>query len=399
LKITKRDYQQKALNELKKYNKGKLIFPTGAGKTFIMMEDAKERILNSNNPLNFVIVSPKILLATQLASEFKHHLGKLNFYISFVHSGEDGTTDVNKIKSANNLIRTLGKHHLMFTTYKSLPKINDSEIPIDYCYFDEAHHSTEKLNFVGVADTSRTSKNCFFFTATVKHNDTNTSMCNSLVYGTEISSISAKELVDAGHILPPKVVSYEASDTDDVNIINFIDSIEESHPKILVAIPSTKIMMDMFVETDLLDQLKERDYNVFHITSKYGCVVNGVKVSREIFFSQLNTMGNDNNEKLIIFHHSIIGEGISVNGMSHALILRNLSSIDYIQTIGRLLRLHKEDSYKLQKGFIKPGEYDKYKKPYGIIAFPSKNSRGIKIERKLQLIVNAIFVEGKQLIV
>lgn len=87
-----------------------------------------------------------------------------------------------------------------------------------------------------------------------------------------------------------------------------------------------------------------------------------------------------------------------MSGMSHALLLRNLSIVDYVQTIGRILRLHREDSLKLQSGAIQPGEYHKYKKPFGVIAFPSKDSRGVKIEQKLQSVVDTLFVEGKVLI-
>jgi hypothetical protein len=223
-------------------------------------------------------------------------------------------------------------------------------------------------------------------------------MANSTVYGGTIVSVPPKELVENGYILPPIVKSYQASDYEEDNIINFIDEIDHENPKILVAVPSAQKMMDLFTETELLNQLYERGYNVFHITSKYGCILNQQKVSRTEFFDKLSSIGNDDNQKLIVFHHSIISEGISINGMSHALLLRNLSVIDYVQTIGRILRLHKEDSMKLQSGAIQPGEYHKYKKPCGVIAFPSKDARGNKIEQKLQSIVDTLFVRGEVLI-
>lgn len=87
-----------------------------------------------------------------------------------------------------------------------------------------------------------------------------------------------------------------------------------------------------------------------------------------------------------------------INALSHALILRNLSVVDYVQTMGRILRLHKEDSYKIQNGILSPGEYHKYKKPFGVIAFPAKDRRGSKIEQKLQSIVDTLFVKGDTLI-
>lgn len=396
---TLRPYQVKALQTLKLHNKGICVLPTGAGKTLIFMEDVKHRILESSHPLTIVIVAPKILLSAQLLSEFQSHLnGIKNIFFTQVHSGEEGTTDPVLIQSTQKLAERMNYHHLLFTTYKSLGRINESNIRIDVAIFDEAHHSVYESNFVGVAHTSQTAKNTFFYTATPRHTASKTTMANSAIYGGTILSLPPKELVEGGYILPPRVQSYEASESDDVNIINFIDTLEESNPKILVAVQSTQKMMDMFVDTDLLSELEARNFNIFHITSKYGCVFNNQKLTRGEFFAKLNEMGNDDNEKLIIFHHSIISEGISVDGMSHALLLRNLSVIDYVQTIGRILRLHQDDKMKLQSGAIKPGEYDKYKKPFGVIAFPAQDSRGAKIERQLQSIVDTLFVEGKTLI-
>ena len=114
-----RPYQKKAVNALQSNRKGKVVFPTGAGKSLVMMEDAKQRIQSSSSPITFVIVAPKILLATQLASQFKSYLSEFNIYISHIHSGEDGSTDIEHIKITNQLVKNLGKHHLFFTTYQS----------------------------------------------------------------------------------------------------------------------------------------------------------------------------------------------------------------------------------------------------------------------------------------
>lgn len=395
-----RPYQIKALDTLKSNNKGICVLPTGSGKTLIFMEDIKRRIQETDIPLSIVVVAPKILLSSQLLSEFQNHLKDVkNIFYTEVHSGEEGTTDVEQIQNIHKIFQKMKYHHLMFTTYKSLPRINESGISIDVAIFDEAHHSVFESNFVGVAETSRTSKSSYFYTATPRHTASKTTMANSEVYGGTILALPPKELVDGGYILPPRVETYDASETDDVNIINFIDEIEGQNPKILVAVPSTQKMMDMFVETELLIELESRGFNVFHITSKYGCVFNNQKLSRAEFFDKLNEIGNDDDKKLIIFHHSIISEGISVNGMSHALLLRNLSIIDYVQTIGRILRLHQEDSRKLQNGELLPGEYDKYRKPCGVIAFPANDSRGTKIQRSLQNIVDTLFVKGQVLVV
>jgi superfamily II DNA or RNA helicase len=387
---TVRPYQLEALAALKKHNKGIVAIPTGGGKSLIFLQAVKERLQESTKPLNIVVIAPKILLATQISNQFKAYLKSIkNIFITNVHSGEDGITDSKVIGTTSKLITELNQHHLMFTTYKSLIKINESGIPLDIAIFDEAHHSTTESNFIGVAQTSATAENTFFFTATPKNNDTKRSMANSDVYGGVIASVSAKELVENDYILPPKVITYEIEVTrtpenshhvDSETILNFVDEVDIEYPKILVSVPSTQIMMDMFSDTDMLESLNERGYRTFAITSKYGALVDGVKVSREEFFKILHETGLDPESKFITFHISILAEGIDIPSLNCALILRNLPYIELIQTIGRVLRKH-------------------HTKKFGMIAIPVSGSYGKIAARKLQEVVNCIFVEGKIFIV
>jgi superfamily II DNA or RNA helicase len=402
-----RPYQEKAVQELKKHNKGKVIFPTGAGKTVVMLEDAKQRIQSSNSALTFVIVAPKILLSTQLEIQFKSYLKGEDIFCTRVHSGEHGVTKIEELNLLNTIFKKAGKHHLLFTTYQSLTKINNSGIGIDFCYFDEAHHSTKKSNFVGVAQTSHISKNTFFFTATPKHNDTETSMCNSTVYGGNIITVPATDLVSNGYIIPPRVQTYVSESTrtkenaafvDSENVINFLDSVDIENPKVLVASYSTRVIMDMITETDLLEILKERGFTIFHITSKYGAFIENKSVSRELFFKKLDELGAQEDSKFIVFHHSIISEGIDVSGMNCALLLRNLPYVDMAQTIGRVIRMNKEDYQDIENGKIKPGDFNNYRKPFGVVAVPVQNNFGHLIEKKLQSVVDTIFIKGETLV-
>lgn len=394
-----RPYQIKAVDKLKKHNKGICILPTSAGKTNIFIEDVKQRMLATDVPMVFVIAAPKILLCNQLSQEFEETLkGQVDYFTLLVHSGEDGVTNPEEIKVYSNLYKTLKKHQIIFTTYKSILKIHDADVKIDVAIFDEAHHSTTESNFVGVAQTSATADNVYFFTATAKDTKDRKSMLNSDVYGGTIFTLSPKELVSGGYILPPKLESYEASTDDCDNVLNFLDGLE-GNPKVLVASHSTQSMIDLFTETELLLELKNRGYHVLHITSKLGAVVNNKKVSRPEFFEAMNKLCNDEYEKVIIFHISVLSEGISVPGISHILMLRNLNIIEMVQTIGRVLRLHKEDIQRIQRGEIVSGDFDSYKKSCGFIAVPINDGRGDKILQRLQAVIDTLFVEGEMLLV
>lgn len=393
-----RPYQIKAVKELKKHNRGICVLPTSAGKTTIFIEDVKQRMNASVKPMIVVVVAPKILLCNQLSQEFEENLkGQVNYFTTLVHSGEDGITNPENLKICSKIYQMIGKHHIMFTTYKSLMKIHDAGIKIDVAIFDEAHHSTTESNFVGVAQTSATADKTYFFTATPRDTKDVKSMLNSDVYGGTIYSLAPKELVSGGYILPPKLESYKASVDDSVNIINYLDSLE-GNPKVLVASNSTQSLIDMFTETELLTELDNRGYHVMHITSKMGAVINNRKVPRTVFFETMNTLCNDENAKVIILHVAILSEGISVPGITNILMLRNLNIIEMVQTIGRVLRLHKEDIQRIQSGELISGDFEKYRKSCGVIAVPISDGRGDRILQKLQAVVDTLFVEGKMLI-
>ena len=98
----------------------------------------------------------------------------------------------------------------------------------------------------------------------------------------------------------------------------------------------------MLSSTSLLEDLKELGYDVMHVTSKFGAFVNDKKVNRHTFIETLNKWGKED-RRFIVFHYSILSEGISVSGLTHSIMLRQLSIIEMAQTIGRVIRMNPED--------------------------------------------------------
>jgi hypothetical protein len=406
--LTPLPYQQRTLEAIKQHNKGCCILPTGAGKTLVMMEDARQRILNALEPMTFVVVAPRILLANQLCSEFEEYLKDQNVAYMHCHTGEThhhSSTNPIEIAEYNDTAIGSGKHQFIFTTYNSISQVNESDVEIDVVYFDEAHHCVKSSNFVGISHTSAVADNAYFFTATPKYSNGVESMNNTDVYGSNIISIPAKELIDAGSIIPPQVVAYEsqtirtkenAAFVDAENIVGILSEISDCDtPKVLVSSPSTKVIWNMFTESELLDQLKDMGYAVFHITAKHGAYANNQKVSREKFFELLNECGNDPDQKMIVFHYSIMSEGISIHGLTHSIMLRNLPVIEMCQTIGRVIRIHKDDRKAIADGKMKAGEFALYRKPFGSIVIPVNNNYGDKIVKQLQNVIDTVFVKGE----
>ena len=401
-------YQQRALTAVQNHSKGTVYIPTGGGKTAVMMEDARHRILDAEDTMTFVVVAPRILLANQLSAEFEEYLKEMNISFIHVHSGEThhpSSTRPHIIADYHTAAEETGNHRFIFTTYNSIGRVNDSGIDIDVVYFDEAHHCTKPNNFVGIAHTSEVANNAYFFTATPKYKNSEESMNNISVYGQNLISVPAQELIDAGSIIPPKVHTYKsevirtkenAAFVDAENIIGILSEIDDTiTPKVLVASPSTKVIWGMFAESDLLQQLNDMGFTVFHITSKYGGYIDKNKVSREVFFEKMSEYGNDPKKKFIVFHYSILSEGINVHGLTHCILLRNLPVIEMCQTIGRVIRMNKDDRKAIQSGSIKPGQFEFYRKPFGTITVPVQNNYGDKIARQLQNVIDAVFVKGQ----
>ena len=408
--FTLRPHQQRALDALTENNKGCVYIPTGGGKTLIMIEDVKRRLLDADSPKTVVVVAPRILLAVQLFEEFFAELnGKVDVSVLHVHSGEvecNRTTKVQEIECHHAVCKTAGVHELIFTTYHSLGRIVDSGIDVDFAYFDEAHNATNRGHFVGVAATSMGANNAYFFTATPKfsRNPYDRGMNNPDVFGNTILSVPAPELINNGSIVAPKIVphvtsevrtKHNASEIDCETVCSVLDGMDATGAsKVLVAAPSTRVLWRMLTTTDVIQQMRDRGYDILHITSKHGAYVNQTKVSRDKFFETLQQWGKDKNRKFVLFHYSILSEGINVPGLTHTILLRQLPVIEMAQTIGRVIRMDSDDANDIASGRMTAGVVSLYRKQAGYVTVPVHGKTGIHTAKRLQNVVDTIFVKG-----
>jgi len=385
--ITLRPHQERAVAAMKKHNKGIVLMPTGAGKTLSMITDAKER-LNDFSHKVVAVVCPRLLLVHQLTKEFLEHID--NASVIHIHSGETkhfSSTDPKKIKMAVEMCKMTGANSLIFTTYHSLHKLQESGVEVDTIYMDEAHNSTQR-NFFAATEffASMVGIRCFFFTATLRNSLTvfKPGMNDSDVYGNIICSIPAPELVKAGYILPPRVVikklemvqdKQHVAERDAENLIESID--ENSLNKILICARSTKQIVSLTSKSDFTHQMHERGYHVMYITSKTGAVIDGKKVHRDVFFQILNDWGKDSTKKFVVLHHSILSEGINVSGLEAVLFMRNMDYIGISQSIGRVIRLGGSE------------------KTFGLVCVPVYDKVGISTAKSVQAVVDTVFEKGE----
>ena len=375
--ITLRPHQETALYAMLKHNKGQVIVPTGGGKTLCMIEDTKIHFKLFENQVH-VVVAPRILLAEQLCSEFLEHV---DAHVMHVHSGETEHFSTTKADTVRLWSENVGGNQLIFTTYNSLRRIEESGIKVDSIYFDEAHNSVKRNFFPSTEFFSHNADRCYFFTATPKHSVTifKPGMNDTDVYGQVICNVPATELVDQGYILPPKVVInelpqgvFQRSDCD--NLISTID--DNSLSKILIAARSTKQIINLLSESNFYDELVQRGYSCMYITSKTGAIIDGEKVDREMFFNTLNAWGKDPEKKFVVLHHSILSEGINVSGLEAVLFMRNMDFVGISQSIGRVIRLGVSS------------------KTFGLVCVPVYDKVGINTAKSVQSVVETIFEKG-----
>ncbi len=406
-----RPHQERTLEAMRSNVTGTVFIPTGGGKTICMIKDLEQRLYSAFGGRTLTIVcAPRIMLAIQLAQEFDANLpDNIKFTIGSVHSGDSpywSSTDTDEIEQFIDNATKFKSHTILFTTYHSLHKIKKfgkHNLFIDHLYCDEAHNATQRNFFPVVSNTALNSMVSYFFTATPKYSTKHErGLNNQEVFGDNLITVSADELLECGSIIPPTVNVHtidsvrskkEMAHIDADTIIHVVDA--EDAQKVLVAAPSARIINQMLSHTDLYTQLKSRGYTILRITSKHGAWIDDKKVNRTQFFDQLHALGAEDGAKFVLLHYSILSEGINVAGLTNVVLLRNLGVVEMAQTIGRVIRLDKNDREDITNGTLQPTAYQNYRKPTGFVSIPVYSNYGKNTAGRVQRTVNTIFNEGK----
>ena len=383
-----RPHQEQALQAMADNDIGQVIVPTGGGKTMCMIHDVI-REFSENGWKTMVVVAPRILLAEQLSHEFMEviyeEFTEKMVSTMHVHSGKiKGVFSSTNPLEIQGFVESCQGRKIIFTTYHSLHRIQESGVNVDTIYFDEAHNSVQKNFFPATDYFSQYAHRCFFFTATPKHSrSVKPGMNWTEVYGGVICQIPAPKLVKQGYILPPKVKVYRSrilkkdelvADRDNEQMIGAIDNLDKD--KVLICAKSTRQIVSLISQTDFVQQLAIRGYSYMFITAKTGAMIDGEKVDRETFFNTLNEWGR-NGKKFVVLHHSILSEGINVNGLEAVLFMRSMDYIGISQTIGRVIRKGNAD------------------KVFGLVCVPVYSNVGITTARKVEAVVDTIFNKGQ----
>lgn len=401
-------HQQQILDALLCNDKGVITCPTGGGKTFAMITDSR-RFLTPGNVV--VVVAPQLLLSQQLFTEFDKHLTDVNFMYRQISSEgktfqrdradlkfrmtppKSPTTIIEEIRDTYRIAQKAQKPLILFVTYDSLDRIVSSMIPVSAVYYDEAHNATTSDHFNAVKYLSNHAEKNYFFTATPRYSNSRSvngpGMDNVNVYGKQIANVNFSELVKQGTIVSPLIHRMKSNanlDTMDEVSVNMktikevIEHYETKHShtnhKILFCTQGTKSINDL-LSCGLQEYASSIGYSVLAIDSVNQGYVNGKKkISKSNFIKTLNQLGADPNEKLIVLHYAMLGEGIDVKAFTGVVFLRNtLSTIFATQSMGRVIR-------------SAPG------KKYGIVTIVQHESNTSESEELIRNIVTQLISQG-----
>ena len=81
-------------------------------------------------------------------------------------------------------------------------------------------------------------------------------------------------------------------------------------------------------------------------------------------------------------------------GLTHCVLLRNLNVVEMAQTIGRVIRMDRDDVANIKAGKITAGALQMYKKSTGFVTVPVYKNYGKNTVERLQRVVDSIFVKG-----
>lgn len=400
-----RSHQTEATQEMHQHDRGIIVAPTGAGKSYMQVKYTMD-LFGDSRRKTVVVVAPRILLACQLCCDFEEFI--LGVKVFHIHSGETHHSSSTNVKNIQKWYENNKNHNkLIFTTYHSLSKLLKVEsFKADCILFDEAHNAIKKNFYQSVEPIVSVCDKAFFFTATPKYSNVSSKpgMNWTETFGKIIYNVSAPDLIKNGSILPPKVnvvkinaVRDKQDNPAERDCMTLLDSIlnEDHMEKVLVCAPNTKVLIRMLAETDFMNEVRSYGYDVFWITAKYGAFINDQKISREKFFDMISEYGKDDSKKFVVLHYSILSEGISVPGLTSCVMMRQMNIIEMTQSIGRVLRLHLDDIKAIQSGKIAAGDLTSYKKSFGLIHLPVYTNVGIATVRRLESVVQTVFKEGQ----
>jgi len=414
------DYQNEALFVIQNNKKGIIILPTGTGKTYLEAAIIAIDIIRNQNKFGiYVINAPRIMLSFQLLKEMYSFLltSKIDCRYMCVHSGgagdleelekvrlecnegEDDDIKFSQMESGTSIIKiktfieTAKEQNLpliFLSTYNSCERINSASVEakeiINIMINDEAQYIVEKRFFESINNMN--SVRNYFFTATPRYTKSSNGrgMNNVEFFGNILYKMTPRDAINRGKMVRPRLhiltsgspIRYDSDDfQNNLGLIikrSFYDHdlvLNGINPKMLITVEGVGDIVAFFNSIEYKEFISN-GVDIYAVASNklIGNNINGIKTSRQKFLKRLKEAGRNRDKKFIVLHWDILSEGIDVPGFTGWIPLRILTLAKFLQSYGRIARIHEIDKENLKIGKILTGELDKFIKPYGWIIIP-----------------------------
>jgi len=420
-------HQQEAVDQILQNDKGTIILPTGAGKTFIQVATNAIDMVRTQSFRIYTIRVPRIILSYQILTECYSFQNKFDIESKYllVHSGSNVdeesllelksdkvmwhdisvTTNSKEIKKIISdaqrqnlpivIIETYDSAHVTYDVIKKM------RLNIEICHNDECQYLVrEEFEHLLKYNYNR----MYGYTATPRNAKT-IGMQNEELWGEKLYSMTPREAIERGIIVRPRMI-YLASKEDksfskddltksfskmvkyDFEILNHYNPKVKN--KLLVASRGSVDMIN-FIHSKECKELIESDVHIFAIGSnkKISAFYNGQTYKRTDWLRKLQTIGKNDKEQMVVIHFDILSEGIDIPGFTGISFYSAKEIGKFIQLYGRTARLDVIDRSKLLTGEISVNNLSKWKKPYSFVIVHQFNDiEGSHSEEITQMVSN-----------
>jgi len=350
--------------------RGQIYSPTGSGKTILFFH-LINWMTSQRKSLNICFLHPRLALSQEQQARFKTAFGTTFATTSF-HSGQPvrGNEAIRELGTTNckelEFIINQNSNHVTFSSYDSFHRIAD--INFDLVVFDEAHNAVSpKFNKQLPALVA---KKVLFYTATpITDKDTGeVGMTNPDMFGEVISKVYPKDLFRKQFIVPPLIHHMDVTtDTignaggDTVSIVAKAFKHQQNETN-MMGVKSTKMLItsrgyqdheNVEDNTERLIRELGQFVDVFVIEASESRKNGNRLPSRFEAIKQIN----EHPGNCIIMHFDTIAEGIDIDSLTGALMLRNVKKYKFIQTMGRCARILPNKKYSIITLPVVDGEY------------------------------------------
>lgn len=336
--IEPRDYQIKGFVDSINNKRNLCLSVTSSGKSFVIY--MLIRYLN-NKGLKGLIITPNVSLVHQLSSDFVEY-SKLNNW--------DAESNIHKIYSGQDKV---SKKQIYQSTWQSLQNIKEKLWfeQFDYVIVDEAH-GCKATQLTSILEKCINASYRLGFTGTIDEVKANINTLKGL-FGPINKLNTTKELIDKGQVanfnIKCLVLKYDEETAKAVKKFKYQEEIKYliSNPKrnnfiknLALSLDNNTIILFNFVETHgkviyelLLNSKHRKGRNIYFI---HGGVAGEEREQiRQIMETEKNA--------IIVGSSSIMSTGISIKNLHNIIFaISGKSRIRNLQSIGRVLRLHKE---------------------------------------------------------